>query len=252
MGSAILPREQSDSESEEIKSPGLVKKESYRRVRAQNSSVSGLREDGEETPVTKDPEGGGSGGREEGSLRNMNKCNKIFENIILFLILLSSLLIAIEHPLMPEEAISTQILHRMDDVLTFLFLLESIIRIIALGLVCNSKERAYLCNPWYVLDFIVVVSSSVNFLLRMVNVSQDNILASLKALRALRALRPLRVINRNQGLRLVVNALFSTIPAMTNVVLVSSIFLVVYAILGVHFFRGGFYHCVGVAGGVDT
>ena len=56
-------------------------------------------------------------------------------------------------------------------------------------------------------------------------------------------MRPLRVIHRNQGLRLVVNALFSTLPPMFNVILVSGIFLVVYSILGTHFFKDGFHYC---------
>ena len=37
-------------------------------------------------------------------------------------------------------------------------------------------------------------------------------LKSLKALRALRALRPLRMVSRNEGLKIVVNALFEAVP----------------------------------------
>ena len=90
------------------------------------------------------------------------------------------------------------------------------------------------------LDFTVVVASVVNFSL---SGSGGGILSSLKALRALRALRPLRVISRNQGLKLVVNAIFSTIPAMMNVLLVCSVFLLIFALLGVHVFKGTFYYC---------
>lgn len=161
---------------------------------------------------------------------------------------MSSLIIAFDHPLLNPEATYSVIVRRLDDVLTFLFLLEAIIRIIALGFVHSTlKQKAYLCNPWYVLDFIVVVASVVNFFMNLADANQGSILASLKALRALRALRPLRVIHRNQGLRVVVNALFSTLPPMFNVILVSGIFLVVYSILGTHFFKGGFYSCQGLS-----
>ena len=62
-------------------------------------------------------------------------------------------------------------------------------------------------------------------------------------MRALRALRPLRVISRNEGLKLVVNSLFSSLPAMGNVMLVCGLFVLIFAILGVNFFKGRFYSC---------
>ena len=68
-------------------------------------------------------------------------------------------------------------------------------------------------------------------------------LQSLKALRALRALRPLRMISRNQGMKLIVNALLASLPSMTNVTIVCFLFLLIFAILGVGFFKGSFGSC---------
>lgn len=68
-------------------------------------------------------------------------------------------------------------------------------------------------------------------------------LRSLKALWALRALWPLRVVSWNEGLKLVVNSLFSALPAMLNVMLVCLLFVLIFAILGMNFFKGEFYHC---------
>ena len=84
------------------------------------------------------------------------------------------------------------------------------------------------------LDFFVVVVSIVD----LVFPSGGQALKSLKALRALRALRPLRMVSRNQGLKLVVNALFSACPAMINVMLVCGVFVLIFAILGINFFKG--------------
>jgi hypothetical protein len=67
--------------------------------------------------------------------------------------------------------------------------------------------------------------------------------AALKALRALRALRPLRVIKRFENLRLIVNALFATFGAMQNVLLVGTLLLLIFSIMGVSFFKGVFYSC---------
>jgi len=68
-------------------------------------------------------------------------------------------------------------------------------------------------------------------------------LQALKALRALRALRPLRMISRNEGMKLVVNALLASLPSMTNVLLVCSLFILIFSIGGVNFFKGTFYRC---------
>lgn len=68
-------------------------------------------------------------------------------------------------------------------------------------------------------------------------------LQALKALRALRALRPLRVIAKDEGMRLVVNALLASIPSMTNVLLVCSLVMLIFAIMGVSIFKGAFYRC---------
>ena len=61
-------------------------------------------------------------------------------------------------------------------------------------------------------------------------------LQALKALRALRAFRPLRMISRNKGMKLIVNALISSLPSMTNVTIVCLFLMLIFAILGVNFF----------------
>jgi hypothetical protein len=76
-------------------------------------------------------------------------------------------------------------------------------------------------------------------------------IAVLKALRALRALRPLRVINKFPNLRIVVNALFAIFSAVSNVVLVGGLFLLIFAIMGVSFFKGRFYSCQSLPEGLD-
>jgi len=47
----------------------------------------------------------------------------------------------------------------------------------------------------------------------------------------MRSLRPLRMISRNDGMKLVVDSLFDSIPNLFNVLLVSLLFFYVFAIL---------------------
>jgi voltage-dependent calcium channel L type alpha-1D len=98
----------------------------------------------------------------------------------------------------------------LDYVFTFLFLIEAVLKIVALGFIHNSFPgiSPYILNAWNALDFFVVVSSLVDFgFSESANDTDTGSLRRLKALRAIRALRPLRMVSRNKGLRIVVNAI---------------------------------------------
>lgn len=68
-------------------------------------------------------------------------------------------------------------------------------------------------------------------------------LRSFKVLRSLRALRPLRVIGRSEALRLAVGSLFGALPAIINGLIVCSLVVFIYAIIGISFFKGRFWEC---------
>jgi len=44
-------------------------------------------------------------------------------------------------------------------------------------------------------------------------------------------------------MRLVVNALLASIPSMTNVLLVCTLFILIFSIMGVNYFKGTFFRC---------
>ncbi|RYE84181.1 MAG: ion transporter [Methanosarcinales archaeon] len=69
--------------------------------------------------------------------------------------------------------------------------------------------------------------------------------STVRTLRVLRALRPLRVIARNKSLKLVVNALVRALKPIFNVVLVCSLFLLIFAIVMTSLFKGSTYTCTG-------
>ena len=137
------------------------------------------------------------------------------------------------------------------------------IKVIALGFLFNNsvlrekKMGPYIRNPWNILDFIVVCASILDFVVmikKSISIGEEkdpdeaqsgvsSNLQSVKALRALRALRPLRMISRNQGMKLIVNALLSSLPSMTNVTIVCSLFILIFAIIGVNSFKGRFGFC---------
>ena len=116
---------------------------------------------------------------------------------MLLLIIASSITIAIDNPLNNPNSRLSKVLFVVDSIFTFLFLLEAILKIIATGFFTSSINRKpYMCNGWNILDFVVVVSSLIDFTLGVAGISTST-LKALKALRTIRALRPLRVISRN-------------------------------------------------------
>ena len=122
--------------------------------------------------------------------------------------------------------------------------MEATVKIIAKGAVKNNLGpiKPYLKSYWNMLDFFVVAASMVDLYMQIMGVDANS-LQALKSLRALRALRPLRMISRNDGMRLVVNALLASLPSMTNVLLVCSLFILIFSIMGVNFFKGMYYRC---------
>ncbi len=173
---------------------------------------------------------------------------KWFETLVLILIMLSSVLLCADTPLLNPNSWLTITFKAVDQVFVALFILEAMIKIFAMGFFYNHHPgiSGYIMNAWNFLDFFVVLTSIIDFGFSFEQDVDTTTLRSLKALRAIRALRPLRMISRNEGLKVVVNALLASIPAMTNVLMVCLLFLLIFAIMGVNFFKGAFYHCVGI------
>jgi len=59
----------------------------------------------------------------------------------------------------------------------------------------------------------------------------------------LRVLRPLRMISRNPGMKIAIQSLINAIPDIGNVMVVSLLFILLFAILGTNFYKGTFFKC---------
>ncbi|CBJ26318.1 Voltage Gated Calcium/Sodium Channel subunit alpha [Ectocarpus siliculosus] len=164
--------------------------------------------------------------------------NPGFDRFILLLISVSSLALALDSPLRDPESATAKYLKGVERVMTALFFIEMALKICAHGFALMPK--AYLRSAWNILDFVVVVISMI----QLVTNDSGN-LESLRSLRTLRALRPLRMINRAPGLKIVLNALFAAIPDVLNVAAVCFMFFIIFAILGVNYFKGILMSCQG-------
>jgi len=158
----------------------------------------------------------------------------IFENLILCLIIASSVTLALEEPGMDEESTLAKNLFYLDFIFTSIFTLEMVAKVIVLGFM--FEENAYLRSGFNILDFIIVLVS----LLSITGMLEAS---ALRALRTFRALKPLRTIKRAPGLRCVVEAIMRCMPGFINIALVSSVCYLIFAILGVQFWAGRFWRC---------
>ena len=168
----------------------------------------------------------------------------MFDDVVLVLIILSSIMLVIDNPLLDPDSDFMKMLGVIDLGFTVLFFIEALIKIIAKGFLYTNLGpiTPYMDSYWNMLDAFVVAASLIDLVFLILKIDMQS-LQALKALRALRALRPLRVISKNEGMRLIVNALLASIPSMTNVLLVCSLFILIFAIMGVNFFKGTFYQC---------
>jgi hypothetical protein len=64
-----------------------------------------------------------------------------------------------------------------------------------------------------------------------------------KSFRVIRALRPLRMIRRLSGIRVVLTAIFCSLPQLVNVIILNLFFYTIFGIVGVQLFSGLFHQC---------
>ena len=170
--------------------------------------------------------------------------NSYFENTIMFAIFVSSAALAVEEPDQTQEVLDILVL--LDYIFTALFIFEMVAKIIVVGCYLGPVYQAhadpdimgpYFKDGWSILDGAVVACSVIAIIL------SDSNLGWVRGFRVFRALRPLRVIKRVPELKTVVESLFRSAPTLGNVILLLSMFWLIFGILGVQLFAGKFYSC---------
>ncbi len=113
--------------------------------------------------------------------------------------------------------------------------------VIAVPLCVGAGKLAYFRSGWNILDCVVVAVSIAS--LAASDAAQS--FSFLRALRTLRALRPLKMISKHKALRQVVVSLLSSLRGIANVLVVCSLFFLVFGIIGVTYLKGAMRSCNG-------
>lgn len=153
--------------------------------------------------------------------------NRVQQSIIA-LIVLNAVILGLEtsDSLMADWGV---LLHRLDNLILLVFVLELSLRLVAQGL-------RLLRDPWGIFDLLVVgialVPASGPF----------------AVLRALRVLRVLRLVSANPNMRKIVGALLSALPGMGNIAMLLGLIFYVAAVMANQLFGDAFPEWFGSLG----
>ncbi len=147
------------------------------------------------------------------------KSNKIFEALVVAVIIISALEIGAKTYELP--AFANSLTYGLDLFITLFFLIEITIRFIA-----EDNKKAFFKDCWNVFDTLVVLVSLIP-----INDSELALLA-----RLVRIFRVLRMISIIPELRTLINSLLKALPQMGYVVLLMFIIFYIYAAVGSYLF----------------
>lgn len=147
-----------------------------------------------------------------------------FSRIIIGLILLTSILVGVETlPQFDPSSRWGQFVLMVQDIILWLFLIETVIKIGSHG----TRPWEYFRDPWNVFDFIIIFICFLPI--------ESNYVAVFRIARVLRTLRLVTAIPQLQHL---VAALLRSIPSLGYVGILLLLHFYIYAVVGTFLFRG--------------
>ena len=173
--------------------------------------------------------------------------SQTFDNVILVAILVSCFFLIIEPPYRdmieyPEQVepndppmVSFATLDLCNGIFTLVFLVEFVCRIMGQGL--YFTKSAYLKDGWNIIDTLVLVVALIEY---------SKVLEGfgvVKIIRMGRALKPLRLMKRNKSMRIVIDALLTTIAPLAYVIMFLLFTLVVFGLIAIGAFGRKLFNC---------
>eukprot|EP01050_Picozoa_sp_SAG11_P014953 SAG11_NODE_1893_length_4102_cov_4.762678_1_plen_891_part_00 len=159
----------------------------------------------------------------------------LFELLVFAIVVFSSAALAINSPNNSPAVFDA--LFYIDVTTTVLFTIEIALKCSATGFIMH--DNSYLRDPYNCIDFVVVVVGILSLFIA----GSERGGPQVSVARLFRALRPLRMISQNRGLQMIVNALIFSIRSIVDVVVVVFFCWLLFALLGMSFFKGKFFHC---------
>jgi hypothetical protein len=134
-----------------------------------------------------------------------------------------------------QETDYYMVLELLNNVFSLLFLVELCLKVTAWGFM------QYIGDMWNQLDFVLVMSSAVAFVIEVVLSSGNlalnpSVFRIVRTARLTRALKSLRMMGRIKGIARLVDTLILAIPAMANVASLCFLVIFIFAVMGMDFY----------------
>jgi len=160
---------------------------------------------------------------------------KVVDTFLLFCILTNVFVLAIETPTSVWRPAFVDLFYTIDNTLSIVFSVEMVLRIVSLGFIMSPT--AYLRTSWNILDFVVVTSIWVTWVVGYYDAELAES-ANISYLRTARALRPLRSLRFFTGIKMIMTSLFEAIPMVISVVVLIGFFFLLFAAVGLSLYQG--------------
>lgn len=160
----------------------------------------------------------------------------LFNWIIMICVFVSIIMVILDEPstrMIRKDTIRQSTYNTIEIVLSIIFIIELIIRIIADGLLLTPN--AYLRNHWNQLDICVILLNTITIFM-----GTEQAPRGLSTLRSLRILRLIRYFN---GIRDIFVSLFYSFPLMLDALIFTLLVLIPFAVYGVNIFGGLMWLC---------
>lgn len=148
--------------------------------------------------------------------------SQLFNQIILIIILVNTLVMAIDHYEMSDRLMN--ILYYINMVLTIIFVVEMFIKILGLGI------RDYLRDGFNIFDSIIIIIGLLEYF------GIGNKAATV--LRSFRLLRIFKIVRSWSGLRKLLKTVLASLQSIANLALLMLLLLFIYSLVGMQFFSG--------------
>ena len=195
-------------------------------------------------------------GIESFDVKKRSKCTRIwmrlltlisFDNCILLLIAISSVMLAMETPMDLPDSPRLKTMGFIEIFVNVIFTVEMILKIFAYG--TFEQRYSYCRDVWNLLDAFVVCLSWITSILEWAATLIGDaagsfvFLKALKVLRLLRVLRVLRGIKRLKGLQKIVNGMAFAFGPVLQTTPILLLFMLIFAIIFTSLLKGSLSAC---------
>ena len=160
-----------------------------------------------------------------------------FDRAVMGAIVVNCVFLAMYDPTQPDDSGGNQMLNMVEMAFTVVFTVEFVIQIVARNFLIGPG--AYLKNPWFFLDFVIVVAGWLALIFAIVGMAGGG---NVSGIRTLRALKPLRTISGVPGLRVLVTTIVDSTPFVGNACLILVWLFFVFGVVGIDMFAGQLTH----------